>query len=323
MSEPATTSVIICAYSEERWSDLQRAVNAVRAQGRRSDELILVIDNNDALFAAASAEFADARVVPNQSARGLSGARNTGVDAASGDVLVFLDDDAAPEPGWLEALTRDFSLPEVVAVGGSAQPRWPGKRPRWFPAEFDWVVGCSFVGQPPGPRIRNPLGCNMAFRREVFEIAGMFSTEVGRVGKTPLGAEETELCIRMQQRAPWAIIRHVPEAQVRHTVTSERATWRYFRRRCMAEGLSKARMTRLVGSQDGLSSERTYVTRTLPRAFLRGLADACSGDASGLLRSGAVLAGVLLAIVGYLRGICVNLANRCRTSLHVADDSLF
>ena len=43
------------------------------------------------------------------------------------------------------------------------------------------------------------MGCNMSFRREVFERIGGFAEEIGRIGKNPLGCEETELCIRARQ----------------------------------------------------------------------------------------------------------------------------
>ena len=67
----------------------------------------------------------DVRVLPNAHRQGLSGARNTAVAAASGDVVVFLDDDAAARPGWLGALLAPYADPDVVAVGGVAHPRLP------------------------------------------------------------------------------------------------------------------------------------------------------------------------------------------------------
>ena len=92
--------------------------------------------------------FPDLVVVPNSGRRGLSGGRNTGVSHAIGDVVAFLDDDARAQPDWLERLAAGYRSPSVVGVGGVATPVWPGQRPPWLPPEFDWVVGCTFVGMP-------------------------------------------------------------------------------------------------------------------------------------------------------------------------------
>src|SRR5262249_50781763 len=152
---------------------------------------------------------------------------------------------------------------EVVAVGGRVVPRWDAGRPAWFPEEFDWVVGCTYAGHPAEGPIRNVIGANMSFRREVFAELGGFDDRVGRLGALPSGCEETELCIRVRQRRPEAVIWYVPGALVEHRVRPERATRSYFRQRCIAEGGSKTRVAKLVGARDGLSSERSYATRTL------------------------------------------------------------
>jgi hypothetical protein len=68
-----------------------------------------------------------------------------------------------------------------------------------------------------------------------------------------------------------------------------------------AEGLSKALVAEEVGSTDALSSEWTYTLRTLPTGALRGLSDAVRGDLTGLLRSSAIVAGLLVTVAGYLR----------------------
>ena len=95
---------------------------------------------------------------------------------------------------------------------------------------------------------------------------------------------------------------HEPAAKVRHRVPASRTRWSYFSSRCFAEGLGKAMMSEFVGSQDGLSTERTYTFRTLPAGVLRGLADAVFRfDPAGLNRAGAIVAGLALAAAGYLR----------------------
>jgi hypothetical protein len=142
----------------------------------------------------------------------------------------------------------------------------------------------------------------MAFRRRAIERTGGFSAALGRSGGTPLGCEETELAIRVRRQNPGAVVLHLPGARVRHRVPADRATWAYYRSRCWSEGLSKAAVTREVGMGDGLRSERVYVLRTLRRGVLGGLRDALRGDRNGLLRSGAIVAGLVITTAGYARG---------------------
>src|SRR5258708_5337985 len=111
-------TVIICAYTMERWDDLFAAVASLRKQTRPANEIILVIDHNAHLFALAQQTFVDLTVVENHAGTGLSGARNTGIALAHGTHLVFLDDDAEAAPNWLERLLFCCQDPQVLGVGG-------------------------------------------------------------------------------------------------------------------------------------------------------------------------------------------------------------
>lgn len=300
---PQSTSVIICCYTTDRWDDLCTAVESVRRQLGSDGELIVCVDHNTALFDRARIEFSSTRVIQNTQSPGLSGARNCAVAEATGQIVVFLDDDAAPGPGWLAALVGPFAHRNVKAVGGTAEPSWPQRRPGWFPSEFDWVVGCSYRGLPARRTpIRNVMGCNMAIHRSVFEAGLRFETSVGRTATSADGCEETMLCIRLRQMWPDAEVLFEPKATVRHRVPAQRCSWSYFARRCYAEGRSKARVSAFVGSTDALQSEWTYTRRVLPTGIRRGLRDAAMGKASGLGRSGAIVAGLGITSLGYLRG---------------------
>jgi glucosyl-dolichyl phosphate glucuronosyltransferase len=299
-----STSVVICVYTEDRWEDIGQAVESVVRQRRPARELILVVDHNPALYLRLRAAYPQAEVVENVRARGLSGGRNTGAAAASGDVVAFLDDDAVADPGWLAALAEGFRLPGVVGVGGRTEPLWASRRPRWFPDEFDWTVGCTYRGMPAvRAPVRNLMGGNAAFLRTALADAGGFDTGLGRgPGGRPLGCEETEFCIRLRQRRPEAVLLFEPRALVRHKVPAQRERLRYFLARCYAEGLSKALVARAVGAGDGLSSERAHALRTLPLGVLRGLGAAMRGDPGGLGRAAAIVVGLAWTTWGYLVG---------------------
>lgn len=300
---PQPATVIICCYTMDRWGDLCSAVEEVRQQLGDGGETIICVDHNRELFERATLTFRSAMVIENKYAPGLSAARNSAIEHATGEILVFLDDDAVPGPGWLATLVAPFTRAEVKAVGGAAQPLWPHRRPAWFPVEFDWVVGCSYRGMPVRRApIRNVMGCNMAIHRSVFDAGLTFETTVGRTATSVDGCEETELCIKLRRTWPDAQILFEPGATVRHRVPPQRCSWSYFARRCYAEGRSKARVSAFVGSADALRSEWAYTRRVLPTGFAHGLRDAARGNPHGLGRSGAIIAGLGITSFGYMHG---------------------
>jgi len=298
---PLTISVVICTYSADRWDDLAAAVASIESQTLAPDELILVIDHNPRLAERVRLRFRSARVVENEAERGLSGARNAGSRAAGGELVAFLDDDAVAAPDWLERLVAAYR-PGVLGVGGAADPAWPSARPRWFPAEFDWVVGCTYRGLPEAAApVRNMIGAGMSLRRDVLRGVGEFESGIGRVGKLPVGCEETDLCIRAGARFEGGAFLFEPRARVSHMVTPARASVRYFAARCFAEGRSKALVARRNGPARGLSSERSYSLRILPRGLARGIADAVvRRDPFGAARALAIVAGLSITTAGYL-----------------------
>ncbi|WP_240468303.1 glycosyltransferase [Streptomyces dangxiongensis] len=298
-------SVVICVYTEDRWEDILAAVSSVRAQSCPALETLLVVDHNPALRARLERAYErgdGVRVLANAGPRGLSAGRNTGIAASRGEVIAFLDDDAVAERDWLRRFTEGYADPRVLAVGGRTVPVWAsGRRPAWFPEEFDWVVGCTYKGLPPGRvRVRNVLGGNASFRRTAFEAAGGFATGIGRDGDhRPLGCEETELCIRLSRARPDAVLLIDDRAVIHHRVPASRERFAYFRSRTYAEGLSKALVARSVGTGKGLESERRYVAQVLPAGIARGIRDALLGRPGGAGRAGAIVAGTLSAAAGY------------------------
>lgn len=297
-------SVVICAYTEARWDDLQEAVSSVQRQSLPPIEIILVVDHNNALLRRARAEMPGVIVLENQEQQGLSGARNTGVRAARGLLIAFLDDDAVAEPDWLQLLAHACEDPDVLGCGGLIEPVWRAGRPSWFPEEFNWVVGCSYRGLPRTRSVvRNLIGSSMCIRRKVIESVGGFRSDVGRVGKHPAGCEETELCLRALRRWHGRVFLYEPASRIRHTVPSGRARWGYFCSRCFFEGRSKARVAQLAGARAGLASERSYTFCALPRGLARNLMQVLAHrDMNGLARAGALVAGLAITTAGYVTG---------------------
>lgn len=293
-----TVSVVICAYTQLRWEEMIASIaSAVRQP--EATEVIVVIDHEPELLRRTRRAWNGLTVVPNRFRQGLSGARNTGLALAVGEVVAFLDDDAVADGEWLRQLITPFQREEVVAVGGRALPVWPERRaPAVLPAELWWIVGCSYRGLPESrAEVRNVMGCTMALRRDPLLAIGGFNTDTGRVGAHPLGAEETEVCIRLRGANSDSRVVYEPASIVRHTVTRDRTTMRYLRRRSFFEGVSKAALSKSLGANDALSTERSYTLKVLPGAALRELRRLnIAGSAGIVLSLGA-------AGIGYLYGL--------------------
>jgi cellulose synthase/poly-beta-1,6-N-acetylglucosamine synthase-like glycosyltransferase len=306
MTHGRDVSVIIAAFTEQRWDNMVRAIESACAQTLQPREVIVCIDHNDALLARTREHVAGrdgVRVIDNPCPRGVSGARNAGIAVASGAVCAFLDDDAEAAPDWLEHLVSSYVDSDVLGVGGGIEAAWHDVRPDWFPEEFDWVVGCSYKGLPARQAsIRNLIGANMSFRRDVLIAVGGFRSDIGRVGEfPPVGCEDTALCIRARQQWPTSRFVYEPRALVRHSVPRSRARWSYFLLRCYGEGASKAHLARLFGFADSLSVERTYVTRTLPAGLARSVSDTWRlRHVTAVSRGAAIVAGLGSAAAGFI-----------------------
>ncbi|HTD76564.1 MAG TPA: glycosyltransferase, partial [Chloroflexota bacterium] len=171
---------------------------------------------------------------------GLHNARHAGARAATGDVLVFTDDDATFAPDWLAAYERCFGEhPRMAAAGGRVLPEWESSPPAWlcgfmqadprmFPSLSLIDLGSSFQLSYDGIF----FGVNMAIRRgTLFEVGG-FNPEI--FGDRWLGDGETGL-----NRKLWArreLIGYVPDALVYHQVSAERMTLAYLRTRQANDG---------------------------------------------------------------------------------------
>jgi glucosyl-dolichyl phosphate glucuronosyltransferase len=253
-------SVIVSTYTPRRLSDVLECLDSISRQTLPPSETILVLDPIDELV-----EFYRSRVPPNvkiviSDGIGLSYARNAGVKNASGDIVAFIDDDAVADKKWLESSVENYRDSQVIGVGGLINADWANNRPMWFPEELDWIVGCSYKGMPMKRSvIRNPIGCNMSFRKIVFEKAGYFRTDIGRLGDKLLCSEETEFAIRALDAMPGSRIVFEPSAAVSHKVGKKRESLKYVWTRSFNEGMSKATISYKSDSSKMLSTEDSYL----------------------------------------------------------------
>lgn len=297
-------SVVICTYTEERWCHLVAAVESIKQQTTPAYEIIVVIDHNHLLLERVRRNIPYVLAIENSEAQGLSGTRNSGIAIAKGEFIAFLDDDAIADRNWLAQLSSNCHDSRVLGVGGVVEPDWSVKQPDWLPKEFYWVIGCTHERFPEVPvEIRNPFGGCLCIRREVFEVVGGFRNGIGRIGTSPFGGEETELCIRAKQYWPQKIFLCDSKAKIYHYVSAQRTTWHYFCSRCYSEGISKAAISRYVGVRDGLASERLYALHVLPKRIVLNIRDGLFAfELKCFLQAVVLLAGLLMTATGYLSG---------------------
>jgi glucosyl-dolichyl phosphate glucuronosyltransferase len=153
---------------------------------------------------------------------------NTGIQAAEGDVLAFMDDDVVVEP-WLQNLTACLESREWAGAGGRILPDWASAPPRWLSLQKRVALSPLAIfdlGSQAGPLLEPPYGTNMAFRKEMFQKYGGFRTDLGPNPSSLMRGEDTEFGIRLLEGGER--LRYEPSAVVFHPVQEERLRKRYF-----------------------------------------------------------------------------------------------
>jgi glycosyltransferase involved in cell wall biosynthesis len=271
--------VAVATFSFTRFAQLQKCLAGVLGNSVTPDEVLVVVDGNPSLAEALKVSWSDTRITILESeGRGISAARNTALHHATGELLVFIDDDVWPDPDWLRAIVGTLCRQGVAAVGGRILPDYsPGAR--ILPPELLWLVGCTYRGHPTerGP-ITRPIGSTMAFRRSALAVAGGFNPAFGTVGLKRVNSNDELPLARIVHRqfGPGSIW-FEPDATVHHWVPPERSGLRWVLRRSWVEGRSKAAV-RAEESASVMTHDKSYVTSTLLPRTARYLLSGSTSD---------------------------------------------
>ena len=253
-------SVVVSTHSILRAELLLSCFASLRKQILQPEEILLVLEPDRELEAFYRSRLSGTLRIITSDETGLSAARNAGVRNARADVVAFIDDDAVADKDWLRNLVMNYDNDEIVGTGGPVEAVWEKGRPNWFPSTLDWIVGCTFDESPHEKAlVRNPIGCNMSFRKRVFDVAGYFATSLGRRGTSMIGSEESEFCLRLVNALPNAKIVYDPTATVFHWVPKSRTNASYLVRRSFYEGYSKAMMAIEASRSEALIPEKSYL----------------------------------------------------------------
>lgn len=180
-------SVVVCSYNGAR--TIRDTLEGLRNLAYPNYEVIVVNDGSKDSTPIIASEY-DCRLISTEN-RGLSNARNTGWQAARGEIVAYIDDDAYPDPHWLHYLGLTFKHTDYVGVGGpNIAP--PGDGP---------IADC--VANAPGGPVHVLLtdteaehipGCNMAFRRDALAAIGGFDPRYRTAG------DDVDICWRLQAK---------------------------------------------------------------------------------------------------------------------------
>ncbi len=262
---PGVTVVVPTCGRDE---SLARALSGLASQRDPGVAWDVVVVDNEGSPASESRVAAAARTFPvplhvvRESSRGTSYARNRGIQAATGSVVAFLDDDVVPHGDWLAQLVEPLLAGRCHGVGGRIvlDPATP--RPQWY---ADWMGG--YLAELHLAEAERELRwdeyvltANAAFCTDALRSMGGFDVDLGPRDGVYLTNEDVDLCRRLMVHA--GPMRYVPAAVVVHEMPPTRLRRRYVVRRLYAQGRSAWMLDR---GALGDSSVDSFVELAWPR----------------------------------------------------------
>ncbi|WP_308638127.1 glycosyltransferase [Paenibacillus silvisoli] len=236
-------TVAICTHN--RAADVKEALLSLLQQSFNDSFEVIVVDNRSTDHTKQTVldfrNMVDIRVRYVYEERlGLSVARNRAIREASGEYILFLDDDAKASADWIAGIVGLFDRnPRIGCVGGKIDPAWEGSPPRWLSPEnrslYTILDYSDEIVEMREPAI--PFGANVAFRMSVFMTMEPFREDLGRVGSNLLSSEEAELIGRIRTR--YAVY-YTPHASVLHKIPKSRISRKWLLRRMYWQGVSSA-----------------------------------------------------------------------------------
>jgi len=238
-------SVVVCSYNGERV--IRECAEGLSRLEYPNFEVIVVDDGSTDATAAIARDYGF-KVISTEN-RGLSSARNTGLEHATGELIAYLDDDAYPDPHWLSYLANTFMTTDYAGVGGPN-----------IPPRGDGFIAECVANAPGGPlhvmltdtQAEHIPGCNMAFRTACLKPIGGFDPQFRVAG------DDVDVCWRLQEQG-WTLGFNACAMVFHHRRNSIRAYWRQQRGYGKAEALLERKWPEKYNSSGHVSwSGRLY-----------------------------------------------------------------
>lgn len=299
-------SVIATSHTLDRLGDVFDLMDSLGAQTYAPMETLFVAEGSRELYERVAAYIAErqipnARVLFNDGEPGLSAARNVGIEAAKGEILAFLDDDAVAFPDWAAEVVGACRTDSVVGLAGATLPLWDDEAMSWLPEEFYWLISCTgWTGREDARELRNAWGHNMAFRREAFQACGGFNNSHGF--HRGAFAEDNEFSLRARAATGKSIV-FSPRARIWHKVHRYRLSWSWVVERSYFIGRSRRMLQRAAGAAAPLGMERGLLLRILTRLLPRTLADLLRHPSLAVRRLVLTAVSLTFVALGYLSGV--------------------
>jgi len=307
-------SIIMTSYTLDRLNDIKQLLDSIEVQTYKNIEVLVVTERSLELTESIKAYinekgYPSIEILQNEGEWGASSSRNLGIKHASGDIVAFVDDDALLLPGWAEETAKTYAGDSsIIGLTGPILPLWDKRSMSWFPREFYWIFSCTYRDWTEKTEVRNGYGTNISFRRETFDLCGLFKASLGakgggESGKHELGGEETDFSLRVTRKTGKRIV-YDPQVKVRHRVYGYRLTTNFIVKRAYWEGCTKAMLNKLyrfdTKGKAVLSTEYGLLYDILYKLLARAL-KLLFGQPSVALRQLWVTAVVLPCVAaGYL-----------------------
>jgi GT2 family glycosyltransferase len=276
MAKPPPASVIVPTRDRPRYLDVALASIAPQAAAHGAE--VIVVDDGPADSTRAVAERHGARYVPMHDVHGLNAARNAGIDAAGGDLLVFVDDDVAAAPGWLRALLAGPADRDVLT--GPVRARFEDHPLRSCGREGPPITHLDLGAADTDADVA--WGANLAIRRAALDRLGPF--DAGWI----TGAGDEEEWVR-RYRDAGGRIRYLAEAAVDHRRAGADARLGALARAAYARGRTARRFDLLRGEPPRLEGELRVLAGCVVHAARRRCANGLvmAAHSAGRLREAA------------------------------------
>jgi glycosyltransferase involved in cell wall biosynthesis len=302
-------SLIVPCHSIDRADDIVRLITSVEAQAPALEQVVFVVQRSRELLARleerlASSPIPDIRIEFIDSTPGVAHARNVGVDAATGDIIAFADDDSQLADDWSEQTRLAYSDDaEMIGLAGAILPAWDAPAMSWFPRELYWMLSCTYWDDTRPVRVRNGYGANMSFRREAFAAGRRFNESLGvgawaTGGWRGVGGEEPEFCLRLTAETGRPVM-YVPDVRAWHRVRPYRLEAGTIVRRGYYEGVFKGRFAATSSGGQAVLDTEHELLRTVARNSVERLRLALSQPLLALRQQGAVDLAVTAVLCGY------------------------